>query len=54
MFNHLNNKSYHNIGTAISFIYLLDIIINDLTSITEGIQYNVPKDKLKGYLAYKI
>ena len=54
MFNHLKNKSYQNIGTAISFIYLLDIIINDLTSITEGIQYNVPKDKLKGYLAYKI
>lgn len=54
MFNYLKNKSYHNIGIAISFIYLLDIIINDLTSITEGIQYNVPKEKLKGYLAYKI
>lgn len=54
MFDYFKNKSYHNIGTAISFIYLLDIIINDLTSLTEGIQYNVPKDKLKGYLAYKI
>lgn len=54
MFNYLKNKSYHNIGTAISFIYLLDIIINDITSITEGIQYNVPKDKIKGYLSYKI
>lgn len=54
MFNYLKNKNYHNIGSTISFIYLLDIIINDLTSITEGVQYNVPKEKLKGYLAYKI
>lgn len=54
MFNNLKNKSYHNIGTAISFIYLLDIVIHDLTSLTEGIQYNVPKEKLKEYLAYKI
>lgn len=54
MFNYLKNKSYYNISAAISFIYLLDTVINDLTSITEGIQYNVPKEKLKGYLAYKI
>lgn len=54
MFNFLKSKSYHNIGAAISFIFLLDIIINDLTSITEGIQYQVPKEKLKEYLAYKI
>ena len=54
MFNYLRNKSYHNIGSTISFIYLLDIIINDLTSLTEGIQYNVSKYKLLGYLAYKI
>jgi V/A-type H+-transporting ATPase subunit C len=54
MFNYLKGKSYKNIGTAISFIYLLDIIIHDLTSLAEGIQYNVPKDKLRGYLAYKI
>lgn len=54
MFNYLKNNSYNNIGTAISFIYLLDIVINDLTSITEGIQYQIPKEKLIGYLAYKI
>lgn len=54
MFNFLKSKSYHNIGIAISFIFLLDTVINDLTSITEGIQYQVPKEKLKGYLAYKI
>lgn len=54
MFNYLKSKSYNNVGTAVSFTYLLDIIINDLTSITEGVMYDVPKDKLKGYLAYKI
>lgn len=54
MYNYLKQKHYHNIGTAISFIYLLNIAINDLTSIIEGIQYNVPKEELKGYLVYKI
>ncbi|MDF2948758.1 MAG: H+transporting two-sector ATPase subunit [Sedimentibacter sp.] len=54
MLNYISKNSYNNIGTALSFIYMLDIIINDLTSITEGILYKVPKEKLKGYLAYKI
>ncbi|WP_313346214.1 V-type ATPase subunit [Sedimentibacter sp.] len=54
MFNYIKNKNYKNIGLIISFIYLLDSVINDLTSITEGVQYQVPKEKLKGYLAYKI
>lgn len=54
MFDYLKTKKYHNIGIVISFVYLLDIIVNDLTSITEGIQYNVPKDKLKEYLAFNI
>lgn len=54
MFNYLKKKSYHGIGVVISFIYIVDIIINDLTSLTEAMKYGVPKDKLKGYLAYKI
>ncbi len=54
MFNYLKSKKYKNIGVVISFIYLLDSVINDLTSITEGVQYQVPKEKLKGYLSYKI
>ena len=54
MYNYLKNKHYHNIGTAISFIYLIDIVINDLTSIIEGIQYDVPREELKGYLSYKM
>lgn len=54
MFNYLKNKSYHNVGVVISFVYILDLIINDLTSLTEAIKYGVSKEKLKGYLAYKI
>jgi V/A-type H+-transporting ATPase subunit C len=54
MFNYLKDKRYYNIGAAISFIYLLDVVINDLTSITEGIKYHVPKEKLEEYLAYRV
>lgn len=54
MLDYLKKNSFDNIGTALSFIYMLNIIINDLTSITEGIQYQVPREKLKNYLAYKI
>lgn len=54
MLNYLRKNSFNNIGTALSFIYLLNIIINDVTSVIEGIQYNVSKEKLKEYLAYKI
>lgn len=54
MFNFLKRKTYKNIGTIISFIFLLDTVINDLTSITEGIIYKISKEKLKSYLAYNI
>jgi len=54
MYNYLKSRHYHSIGVAISFIYLLDIVINDLTSIIEGIKYDVPREELRGYLVYKI
>lgn len=54
MLDYLKKSSFNNIGTVLSFIYMLGIIINDLTSITEGIQYKVPKENLMEYLAYKI
>lgn len=54
MLNYFRKNSYDGIGTPLSFMYLLNIIVNDLTSITEGIQYKVPREKLKNYLAYKI
>lgn len=54
MYNYLKNNSYDNIGSVISYIYLLGIIIDDLTSVTEGIKYNVPREKLKSYLAHRI
>jgi len=54
MYNYLKNNSYNNIGSIISYIYILSIVIDDLTSVTEGIKYNVPKEKLKSYLAHRI
>lgn len=54
MFNYLKNKHYNNIGSGIAYFYILGIIIDDLTSITEGIKYNVPREKLMEYLAYRI
>lgn len=54
LFEYLNKKSNKNIGIAISFIYMLNIIINDLTTIIEGIKYNMPKEKLESYLVYKV
>jgi len=54
MFNYIKNTSYNNIGSSIAYIYILSIVIDDLTSITEGIKYDVPREKLKDYLAYRI
>ena len=43
-------RGKRSIGTALAYIYLLDIIIRDLTAITEGIRYKLPKEQLKKYL----
>jgi V/A-type H+-transporting ATPase subunit C len=53
IYRFLKKNKYDNIGSIISYVYKLGIIIDDLTSITEGIKYKVPKEKLKGYLAHK-
>lgn len=53
MFNFLRNKDYQNIGTVISFIFMVEMVIDDLTSIVEGIKYKIPKEKLIQYLSYK-
>ena len=54
LYEYLKKKKFHNIGAAVSYIYLIGIIVNDFTTIVEGIQYKVPKEKLIEYLAYKI
>lgn len=53
MFNYLRNKHFNNIGSCIAYIIYLEIIIDDLTSITEGIKYNLPEEKIKEYLVYR-
>lgn len=50
----LNKNVFENFGLTLSYIYMLDIVINNLTNITEGIKYHLPKDNLKSYLVYKI
>jgi V/A-type H+-transporting ATPase subunit C len=54
MIEYLRKGNFHGIGSILSYYYLLGIIIYDLTSVTEGIKYNIPKEKLKEYLAFKI
>ncbi|MDW5300264.1 MAG: V-type ATPase subunit [Sedimentibacter sp.] len=51
MINYLKKNNYKGIGSVISYYYLLSIIIVDLTTITEGITYNMSRDKLKEILA---
>lgn len=40
------------IGAAISYIYMLDIVVKQLITITEGIRYKLPKEYLKQYLVH--
>ena len=44
------NKFQGTIGTALSYILILDIVVKDLITVTEGIRYKLPKDQLKKYL----
>ncbi len=53
MNNYLNKNEFENLGLTLSYVYMLDIVINNLTTITEGIKYHLPKDDLKNYLVYK-
>lgn len=53
IFEHIRKaRGKRSVGTAIAYIYLLEIIIRDLTAITEGIRYKLPKDQLKKYLVF--
>jgi len=50
MYDYLSKNVFENLGLVLSYIYMLDIVINNLTAITEGIKYRLPKDNLKNYL----
>jgi len=43
-------KCQGTIGSALSYIYMLDIVVKELITITEGIRYKLPKEQLKQYL----
>ncbi len=44
------DKNEKTIGTALAYFYMNGIIIKDFIAVTEGIKYQLPKDKLKKYL----
>ena len=54
MFNYIKNTKFDGIGSVIAYVTLIGIIIDDLTTVTEGIKYHIPKEKIKEYLAIKI
>ena len=47
-----NRECQGDIGTALSYIYMLGIVVKDLITVTEGIRYKLPKDRLKQYLVH--
>lgn len=51
LYDYINKVKFKNIGTVISYIYLINIITDDITTIVEGIKYNVPKEKIRDYLS---
>ena len=51
MYEYVKNRKYHGtIGSAISYIYMLDIVIKRFVTVTEGIRYKLPKEHLRQYL----
>ena len=56
IYNYLNKKDMNkqSIGTALAYFYMNSIIVKDLITVTEGIKYKLPKDKLKKYLIYAL
>ena len=50
-FSYVQNRKYQGtIGTALSYIYMLDIVVKNLITVTEGIRYKLPREQLKKYL----
>jgi len=44
------SKRGNRIGTIIAYIYMHEIVVNDMISITEGIRYKLPKEQIRGNL----
>ncbi len=56
IYNYLDKKDMNKktIGTALAYFYMNSIIVKDLIAVTEGIKYQLPKEKLKKYLVHAI
>lgn len=54
MLKFIKKNKFRGIGTILTYYFLVGIIIYDLTSVTEGIKYNAPKERILEYLSFKI
>lgn len=56
IYNYLDKKDMNkkSIGTALAYFYMNSIIVKDLIAVTEGIKYQLPKDKLQKYLVHAV
>jgi V/A-type H+-transporting ATPase subunit C len=54
LLSYLRKNRSNDISSVIAYVIIIGIVIDDLTSIVEGIKYNVPKEKIKQYLAFKM
>lgn len=53
IYQYVKGRKYKGtIGTALLFIFMFDIIVKDLVTVTEGIRYKLPKDSLRDYLVH--
>lgn len=50
LYNYINKKKTGSIGVVVSYMYLLDFLVEDITTILEGINYKLDKDNIKKYL----
>lgn len=51
MYSYVQNRKYQGtIGSVLSYIFMLGIVINNFITVTEGIRYKLPKEDLKKYL----
>lgn len=54
MFSYLSKNEFENLGLTVSYIYMLDIMLSNLTTIIEGIKYRLTREELKNYLVYRL
>lgn len=53
IYRYVKDREYKGtIGIALLYIFMFDIIVKDLVTVTEGIRYKLPRENLKEYLVH--